>query len=213
MPEHHPAQTLIAPYVPVDRHVAQAHAQPLRQLAGDLLRAPLLFGQERFNLGIHLRRMVLHPPTSSSAPVGLLLGLAWYVKRVRLALVVRRVAPDLTTQRAGAAAKELGNAAERSLVSLQRGQGVSFRLGELAVHRRSSLPGVIPFSLPAHHLLLRRRRCCTYFVNLRGLTIRSSRARFAVSDRPVPHRAGRLNSGVRCHRGNLACSGNSRSLP
>ena len=29
-----------------------------------------------------------------------------------------------------------------------------------------------------------------------NLTIRSSRARFAVSDRPEPHRAGRLNSGV-----------------
>ena len=32
--------------------------------------------------------------------------------------------------------------------------------------------------------------------SLMGLTIRSSRARFAVSDRPEPHRAGRLNSGV-----------------
>ena len=35
------------------------------------------------------------------------------------------------------------------------------------------------------------------------LTIRSSRARFAVSDRPEPHRAGRLNSGVRLHQTNL----------
>ena len=35
------------------------------------------------------------------------------------------------------------------------------------------------------------------FVTDHCLTIRSSRARFAVSDRPVPLRAGRLNSGVR----------------
>src|SRR5690606_19450767 len=36
------------------------------------------------------------------------------------------------------------------------------------------------------------------------LTIRSSRARFAVSDRPEPHRAGRLNSGVRPHMNKYA---------
>jgi hypothetical protein len=72
----------------------------------------------------------------------------------------------------------MGNRAERAPFPLQHGQGVSFRLGELAVLQGSSLPGVIPFSLPARRFFLGRRRCCTYFVNLRGLTIRSSRNRF-----------------------------------
>ena len=125
--------------------------------------------------------MVLHPSASSPSTGRLLLGLARYVERVRLALVVRRVAPNLATQGAGTSAKELGNAAERPPGPLQRGQGVSFRLGELAVHQGSTLAGGIAFSLPAHHPFQRRRGCCTYFVNLRGLTIRSSRARFAVS--------------------------------
>jgi len=74
--------------------MAQAHAKALRQLAGDLLGAPLLFGQQRLDLGIDLRRVVLDASTSSSASIGLLLGLAGYVERVRLALVVGRVAPD-----------------------------------------------------------------------------------------------------------------------
>ena len=60
-----------------------------------------------------------------------------------------------------------------------------------------SLGGVILFRLPAHLCFKAGRRCCTYFVNSRDLTIRSSRARFAVSGVTGPHRAGRLNSGVR----------------
>ena len=47
-----------------------------------------------------------------------------------------------------------------------------------------SLGGVILFRLPAHLCFKAGRRCCTYFVNSRDLTIRSSRARFAVSDQP-----------------------------
>ena len=45
--------------------------------------------------------------------------------------------------------------------------------------------------------MMRASRTGQDLAALCGLTIRSSRARFAVSDRPEPHRAGRLNSGVR----------------
>ena len=48
---------------------------------------------------------------------------------------------------------------------------------------------MILFRLPAHLCFKAGRRCCTYFVNSRRLTIRSSRARFAVSG--VPSRIAR----------------------
>src|SRR5687768_12459642 len=131
--------------------------------------------------------MLLHPAAAAAPPIGMFLGLAWYVQRARPVVVDRGVATYLATDRAGAALQCLGNAAERPPFPFEQRQGVSFRLGELAVLQGSSLPGVIPFSLPAHLSTVGRRRCCTYFVNLRGLTIHSSRSRFAA----------RLNSGVR----------------
>ena len=201
----HPALALIPPHVAVDRHVAHARAQVPGQHVGDLLRTPLLPGQQRLDACIHVRAMLLHPPAAAAPSVGMFLRLARHIKRARLALDGRCVAAYLATDRAGAALQNLGNIAERTPLPLQHGQGVSFRLGELVVHEGSTLAGGIPSSLPAH-LFYGWRRCCTYVVNLGGLTIHSSRTRFVASFKcvVVPLQpltdwqvAGRLNSGVR----------------
>ena len=54
-PEHRPSGQLVAPHMPVDRHVTQPHSKLFGQRAGDLLRAPLRFGQERLDVRINPR--------------------------------------------------------------------------------------------------------------------------------------------------------------
>ena len=108
----------------------------------------------------------------------MLLGLARHIERSPFARKERRVAPDLAADGAGAATQQPGNVAQRAPIALEYGQGVSFWLGELVVHGGSSLAGEIPPSLPAHLFFLAGCGCCTYFVNSRGLTMRSSRNRF-----------------------------------
>src|SRR5690606_7118007 len=54
-PEHGPAPALVPPHVPVDGHVAERDPEPVGQLAGDLLRAPLGLGQERLDVRVDLR--------------------------------------------------------------------------------------------------------------------------------------------------------------
>ena len=87
VPEHHPAQALVAPHVAVDRHVAQAHSDPPGQLAGDLLRTPLFLGQERLDLRVNLGCMVPCLPASAPAAVGVFLCLNGYVRRARLSVI------------------------------------------------------------------------------------------------------------------------------
>src|SRR5690606_41551959 len=77
--EQPPSCTLVAPHVAVNRHMAQAQAKPFRQLAGNLLRAPLFPGQKRLDLRVDRRRMVLHPPATPPPAVRLLLSLARHV--------------------------------------------------------------------------------------------------------------------------------------
>src|SRR5690606_18798395 len=123
-------------------------------------------------------------PASPAPAIGPLLGLAWPVGPVG---PVATIALDLAADGAGRPAQQPRDGAKGLPIAVKHGQGVSFGLGELVVHEGSSLAGVIPSSLPAHLCILGRRGCCTYSVNPRGLTIHSSRRRFAA----------RLNSGVR----------------
>ena len=97
--------------------------------------------------------MVFDAPTSATATVRMFLGLAGHVERSWLVVVDRCVASDLAADRAGVALQQSGNVAERAPIALERGQGVSFRLGELAVHTGSSLAGEVPSSLPAHFFI------------------------------------------------------------
>ena len=147
--------------------------------------------QQVFNPGVDLRARVPDPSGSAAPAVRALLSLARTIGAIG---GVARVAAQFAADRAGVSGQCPGDRADRQPLPSEHGQGVSFRLGELVVHRGSSLAGGIPFSLPAHLFIPGRRECCTYFVNSRGLTIRSSRCRFAA----------RLNSGVRHDENSLA---------
>src|SRR5690606_13874547 len=162
---------LVLADVAVDGHVTDARIWVVGQVVGDLFRTPLLILQKIFDAVVDLGRVVLYPSRAAASTIGVFLGLAGHVQRTRSVVVDGGVAPDLPADGAGAALHRLGNAAERPSFPLEYGQGVSFRLGELVVHGGFSLGGVTLPSLPARLSILGRRGCCTYFVNLRGLTI------------------------------------------
>lgn len=180
-----PTLPLVAADMPANGHWTDVHAHTRGKMMGDLLRTPLLLHQQGFDLSVDEMPVVLHASAAAASPICLLLHLAGHIQRTELALRHGCVAADLATDRTGVAFQYPGNAPERAPLPLSHGQGVSFRLGALVVHTRSPLAGGVPFSLPAHSFN-RRPRCCTYFANLRGVTIHSSRT----------HSARRLNSAI-----------------
>ena len=182
------SQSVVSVHVAVDAHVADPGNVVVGQPMGDLLRAPLLVLKQAVDGRIHAW-IVLPDLARASAPaIGPLLGLARPIGTIG---PVTAVAGHLPADRAGCTPHDPCDGAAGLPVAVKDGQGVSFLLGELAVHAGSSLAGVIPASLPAHLSIFGQRGCCTYFVNSRRLTIHSSRRHFVA----------RLNSGVSHYAG------------
>src|SRR5690606_23399067 len=129
--------------------------------------APLGLGQERLDVRVDLRAVVLAPAAAAAPAIGVFLGLAGRVEGPWQVRGSGGVSPDLAADGARVALHDPGDAAARVAAPLQHGQGVSFGFGELVVHAGSSLAGVIPSSLPAHLSFFGGLGCCTYFVNSR----------------------------------------------
>ena len=168
----------------VDRHVTDARNPVLGQPMRDLLGTPLLVTKQRLDSGVDRLTMLPNPPGSAAAAIRALLGFARPVRTIRRRAAVT---PGLAADRARISTQDAGNRTAGQALLPEGSQGVSFLLGELAVHEGSSIAGVIPSSLPAHLFVLGRRGRCTYFVNPRLLFTRPSGRHFVA----------RLNSGVR----------------
>lgn len=114
--------------MPVDRHMADAYVQRT-ELVGDLFRGSTV-RRPTVLLRVHT------PPTHDALSVGCGGADHWHAPGLCLAGRAAVACPDRSSHyggsrdcRAGTALQDLGNAAERTPIPFQHGQGVSFRLG------------------------------------------------------------------------------------
>src|SRR5438067_8780102 len=178
---------LVPADAPVDGFVTDAQRAVLSEHAGDLFGAPLLAKQP-----CHQRHVFDAEARSSSTSSSSCRRVAMRFLGAVLVVVVRPIAPQLAADRAPIAPEQLRDLRLRTAAHKLRGTRVSFLLGELVIrHGCNPFPGRMerqPVSL-APHLF---KGCCTYFVNPRRLTQRSTgRAEYvAATWRASARRAG-----------------------
>jgi len=124
------ARPFVGPDMPVDRLMADPEPALLAEPPGDLLRAP-----ELTKLGIDLgpvgRGEALIAPGVGAAGSGIGIGELNAVA----AIVVGGIAADLAIERTAVAAEQPGDRGHGDMVLAEPRQDVSFRSGDLGVHR------------------------------------------------------------------------------
>ena len=151
-----PAGALVGPDVPLDRLVTNPEAVFPAPATRDLFGAPVLVepGMDLCPVG---RREALSAPGAGAPAAGVPISELWAIA----AIIPRRIATDLPTDRATVAAESSGNGRGGIAMLAEQAKGVSFGGGDLCIHGRlHSLGGELKSTGITGHRFC-GRPCCT----------------------------------------------------
>src|SRR5438445_10324804 len=125
------ADFLVPADAPVDRFMADVQRATLLERPGDLLGAPLLAQQPRYE-----RHFGESEPRPAATPAAAGHGIAMRFLRAVFVVVVGPIAPQLAADRTAIAPEQLGDLRLRTAAHKLRRNRVSFFLGELVIRHR-----------------------------------------------------------------------------